>query len=189
MRDEKKSKHWAVHRSRYVHRDQWVTLRADDCETPGGVAVSPFYVLEYPDWVFLTVFDGRENVLLVRLYRHGNRQVNLELPGGIVDASDSSPEEAARRELREETGYAADAFVHVGALTPNASTHSNLVHCFLVTGAEQVDEPRPAADEDIETELVPLARLLAMVDTGEFSQALHMAALFRVLRYRAMHGL
>jgi 16S rRNA processing protein RimM len=42
---------WRVTASRQVHKDRWISLRADDCVTDEGAVVAPFYVLEYPDWV------------------------------------------------------------------------------------------------------------------------------------------
>jgi 8-oxo-dGTP pyrophosphatase MutT (NUDIX family) len=58
--------------------------------TPSGVAIAPFYLLEYPDWVHVIAIDTDDHVLLVRQYRHGYGGPNLELPGGVVDAADSA---------------------------------------------------------------------------------------------------
>jgi 8-oxo-dGTP pyrophosphatase MutT (NUDIX family) len=105
-----KSKHWIVKNSKLLIDDRWLRVRADQCETPSGVPVDPYYVLEYADWVFLTVFDRENRVMVVRLYRHGNREVNLEIPGGVMDEADATPVHTAKRELMEETGYTADSF-------------------------------------------------------------------------------
>ena len=62
---------WRVTGSRYVHKDRWIAVRADDCVTEDGVSVAPYYVLEYPDWVEIVALDADDNLLLVRQYRHG----------------------------------------------------------------------------------------------------------------------
>ena len=64
----------------------------------------------------------------------GPRQ-SLELPGGVTDAADSGPLEAAERELREETGFAAREFRLVVSLSPNSATHTNRIHTVLALGA------------------------------------------------------
>ena len=62
---------WTVRSSRRVLHDRWISVRADDCVTAEGAEVSPFYVLEYPDWVNVVALDDENHVLLVRQYRHG----------------------------------------------------------------------------------------------------------------------
>ena len=76
---------WQVRRSRYVLEDRWIRVRADDCVTPRGTEISPFYVLEYRDFAQVVATDEEDRVVLVRLYRHGRGEVSLELPGGIMN--------------------------------------------------------------------------------------------------------
>src|SRR5436190_6322813 len=67
-----------------------------------------FFVVECGDWCNIVPLTDAGEVVMVRQHRHGTGEETLELPGGMVDPSDSSPLEAARRELLEETGYAAE---------------------------------------------------------------------------------
>ena len=66
-------------------------MRADDCETASGIAVSPYYIVEYPDWVQVVAIDQHDHVLLVRQYRHGLGEFSLELPAGNMDAPERDP--------------------------------------------------------------------------------------------------
>ena len=66
---------------------------------------------------------------MVNQYRHGIEQVGLELPGGLVDPQDASPEVAARRELLEETGYQAAGLIKIGECYPQPAVLSN--RCFF----------------------------------------------------------
>lgn len=87
----------------YVLRDRWISVHADDCVTAEGVEISPYYVLEYPDWVNVVALDEYDHVLLIRQYRHGLGRISLELPCGGAEPGESTLD-AARRELLEETG-------------------------------------------------------------------------------------
>jgi len=96
--------------SRYIVQDRWLKVRADTYELPNAQVIEPYYVLEYPTWLNIVALTAQEEVVLVRLYRHGIRQTVLELPSGAVESSDASVLDATRRELLEETGYGGGAF-------------------------------------------------------------------------------
>jgi ADP-ribose pyrophosphatase len=141
-------------------------------------------VVSYGDAVVLVPVDAEGRLLLVRQYRHAVGQWLLELPAGGVDERDASPEEAALRELREETG-------HRGTLTPIggfflAPGYSDeYQHIFAAT---DLTEDALAADEDEELQLerVPLDDCRGLVDTGEIRDAKSIAALHLYLRHTAM---
>ncbi|MCG7392451.1 NUDIX hydrolase [Microvirga sp. ACRRW] len=168
---------WKVERSLIVFRDRWVSLRADDCTTPKGVDVSPFYVLEYSDWVHVVAIDADEHIVLIRQYRHGLGVSSLELPGGGMDARDEGPVAAAIRELAEETGYTAASCRLVASLSPNPATHNNRVHVILAEGAALTQPPAPEADEDITVLRVPVKEAVRSALAGEMVQAQHVGLL------------
>ncbi len=169
-------KHWSVEGTSHVVRDRWISLRADSCSTPAGESVSPYYVLEYPDWVNVLALTEQNEVILVRQYRHGLGRSLLELPCGAVDGSIESPLEAAERELLEETGFASDELVASGVLSPNPATHTNLTHCFLAMNCCRVAQAAPDVTEDLELVLTPLAEFIPSVLRGELLQALHVGS-------------
>src|SRR5262245_24284487 len=96
---------WKILSSEYLFKDLWFKVRKDKCVTPGGKIVDPYYVYEFPNWVtaFPVTEDGK--VILLRQYRHALGEVCIEIPGGCVDDTDTDYQEAAARELLEETGY------------------------------------------------------------------------------------
>ncbi|CAN5291560.1 NUDIX hydrolase [soil metagenome] len=171
---------WRVTASRYVHKDRWIALRADDCVTEDGVEVAPYYVLEYPDWVEVVALDAKDNLLLVRQYRHGMGDFTIELPAGGMDPTDTDPCLAGARELLEETGCAG-VVSYVGAAWPNAGTHTNRVHTLLARDVVQVAEPKDDPTERIERFWVPAAEAVRMAMAGELAVAMHVASLLRGL--------
>jgi 8-oxo-dGTP pyrophosphatase MutT (NUDIX family) len=172
---------WRVKRSRHVHRDRWISVRADNCETANGVSIEPYYVLEYPDWVHLVGITPDREVVLVRQYRHGVRAITLELPAGNVDCSDPDPLSAAARELAEETGYVADELRVVAQLSPNPATHTNTIHVVLALNARPTRQASPDPTEEIAVEIIPCDAAIELVLSGAMIQALHVSSLLIAL--------
>lgn len=173
---------WTVESSRYIVRDEpWLSIREEACRTESGHAIDPFYVLEYPDWVNVVALTDEDEIVLVKQYRHAVGRQVLEIPSGVIDATDASPEAAARRELLEETGFAADHWQRVGELSANPATHTNSTFCYLATGARRVAEPTLDAGEELESLLMPLSEVVHSARRGELLQALHVAGLFLAL--------
>ncbi len=173
---------WKIKNSKYLVKDQWLALRADTCETADGVQIDPFYVFEKRDWAHVVGFDSEGKILIIRQYRHGSRTICAELPCGVIDESDSSPLDAAKRELLEETGCASDRFEKIGKIYANPARQTNHVHCFVAYDVRQVSAQNLDEMENIEFEFVDLDTLFELIDSGEFSQSLHVSSVFMTLR-------
>ncbi len=135
-----------------------------------------FYVLACNDWCNIVPLTDGGEVVMVRQVRHGTGEVTLELPGGMVDAGDPSPEAAAVRELAEETGYRAREVAPIGSIAPNPAMLANRCHSFLARGCVRAGEPRLDGGEDIEVVTVPLAEVPSLVARGDISHALVVVA-------------
>lgn len=183
---EMELKPWIVTASRYLLRDKWLTVRADRCRTGRGITVDPYYVLEYPDWVQVIAFDAECRVLITRQYRHAAGRVCLELPCGGVEADGETPLAAARRELLEETGCTSDHFELIGHFSPNPATHTNTVHCFAAYAVRRSQPTSQDAAEEVTSTFLPLSDVLDAIDTGQFSQSLHISGLLLALRHAGL---
>ena len=180
------SKPWTVTASSYPLQDKWLTVRADQCRTARGVSVDPYYVLEYPDWVQVVAFDADFRVLVTQQYRHAAGTACLELPCGGVEAADETPLAAARRELREETGYASDHFELVGRLSPNPATHTNTLHCFVAHDVYPAQPISQDETEDVSSGFMSIEDVMSAIETGRFAQAMHISSLFLSLKHVGM---
>ncbi|WGD36533.1 NUDIX hydrolase [Lysinibacter sp. HNR] len=147
---------WSINSSKYVIRDSWISLRADTCQTPDGVSVSPYYILEYPDWVSIFAIDTNNNLLLTREYHHGAGLVALGLPGGAQEERDSDATAGAIRELREETGFKPGQLINLGWVWTNWGNHTNRIYSFLATNCTPSDPQKLDPSEAIRVKQVPL---------------------------------
>ena len=135
-----------------------------------------FFRIDSADWVNVVPLTRDGEVVMIRQYRHGLRDLTLEIPGGLVDPGEE-PVAAAGRELFEETGYRAGELVPIGATSPNPALFGNRLHTFLATGLERVGEPTNPGNEETVVELVPERELRRIVRKGGVDHALVIAAL------------
>lgn len=173
---------WKTLSSRYLFTDNWLTLRADTCETPQGKVVSPYYVYEFPDWVMAVALTADGKFILERQYRHALGITSIELPGGCVDPTDVSPEAALRRELLEETGYVFDSIEPLGRVCANPSTNSNWAHLYLASGGRLEQDQKLDPGEEIEVCLYGLDDLKRLLRENGMAQSMHVAAFFYALQ-------
>jgi 8-oxo-dGTP pyrophosphatase MutT (NUDIX family) len=173
---------WRTTRSETLLKDRWINLRADHCVTPAGVEISPYYVWSYPDWVHVVAITEAGCLVLVRQYRHATGELCLELPGGAVDPADPSIEEAARRELGEETGFTARRWEMVSSLHANPATHTNRVHVLLALDA-QWDRPQnlDPGESGLTVELLAIPVVLDGLTSGLLGNAIHVSLLLLAL--------
>ncbi|NTU59457.1 MAG: NUDIX hydrolase [Deltaproteobacteria bacterium] len=171
-------KHWPVVES-VVEKDFRIfSLRRDRAVSPRTGAAHDFFVLETRDWVNVIPVTPDGDVVMVRQYRHGIRQLTLEIPGGIVDHESEDPMDAAGRELLEETGYRAGRIVHLGSVQAQPALQNNFCHTYLALDAERVAEPDPDAGEDLQVVRFPLDDVPRRIRTGEISHGLVLAAFY-----------
>jgi 8-oxo-dGTP pyrophosphatase MutT (NUDIX family) len=158
---------WQVASSKLVLDNQWARVRKDDCLLPNGIRIADYYYWEGGSFAQVFALTLDESVVFVRQYKHGVKEVVLELPAGMISASDRDPLTTARRELREETGFDAEEWNALGTLNVSSAKADTRAFPFLARTARQVAQPEPDATEDIEVVLIPIAGLITHIRQGE----------------------
>ena len=172
---------WKILSSEYLFNDLWFKVRKDKCITPQGKIVDPYYVYEFPTWVTAVAITEEGKIILERQYRHALGETCIEIPGGCVDDTDTSFEEAIKRELLEETGYSFSSFEYLGKISANPSTNSNLMHMFLAKGGKKVASQELDHNEEIEIELTTAEELKQMLKENKIIQAMHVTCIMYAL--------
>jgi ADP-ribose pyrophosphatase len=175
--------HWEVLKSDITYRCRIFSVRRDRSRSVRSGRTWDFHVLETSDWVNVVPLTRAQEVVMVRQFRHGIRDLTLEVPAGLIDPGDHVPAEAALRELREETGYATPDLVLLGTVHPNPAIMNNRCHMFVAHDVELQGMPQWDATEELAVELVPLARVPELIVNGTISNALTLVA-FHLLELR-----
>ncbi len=174
---------WKILSSQYLFKEHWFTVRKDRCEKQDGKIVDPYYVFEFPEWAtaFPITEDGK--IIMVRQYRHALGEVCIELPGGCIDETDATYEDAIHRELLEETGYVFEEIHYLGKISSNPSTNTNLMHMYIAKGGKKTQEQQLDHNEEIEIQEVTMDELMQLIDEKKILQSMHITTIFYALRH------
>ena len=147
---------WTVLRQRWVFHDRWYRLLAETVVPGDGREPIEYYTGVFADVALVVALTAGGKILFARQYKHGAREILVELPGGYLDEGEE-PLVAAQRELLEETGYAGPDWRSLGSYLSNPTKErGNRLHLYLVTGATRVAAPHRDATEEIEVLAIPV---------------------------------
>jgi len=156
----------------------WFKVFSDDWLLPSGEVVKDFLRIEARDYVLIFAIDDDRQVLLLKGYRPGCRDIVLQLPAGYVDDNDASVLDSAKRELLEETGVIAETWHLLGSFVGDGNWKLGTFHCYLAQGLSPVDSELPESDDPGKQILIwmSLEDVKAAWRAGQFGQAATVAA-------------
>jgi 8-oxo-dGTP pyrophosphatase MutT (NUDIX family) len=171
---------WERIHSEYGPSLRLFKVRWDTVLNPRNQHSARMTILEGPDSVQIAAITPQYEILLVRQYRFGSQDYHWELPGGLVDPGEL-PEQAAKRELQEETGWKADNWQQLGSNPANPVFMSSYIHTFLATGLSGNHPRQLDQGEDIEWSLLPVGQLREELLQGTFAHPHTVAGLMWAL--------
>ena len=171
---------WKRLDSERILENPYFSLRADRLRLPDGGIKDPYYVIERPDAAIIVPLTASGEVVLVRQYRPPLEMMELGPPAGLVEEGER-PEDAARRELSEETGYTGGEWELLGSLASSPSLKDNWAYLFLARGVEETAAPDPDEYEIVEVVRVPVGELGVLVHTGKIVSSSGVAAIMLAL--------
>lgn len=195
MEMENENLAWEEIRTEHIVQDEWIDFRRSAFRFPDGSEFEPYYSYSRRDYVVIVASDEEGKYLCVRQYRQGIKEVTTEFPAGGIERKDGKEyggrkdsavaEEAllaAKRELKEETGYVSDEWQHLITVPSNATIADNYGHIFVAKNCR-----REGGQDLDDTEFLHVKRLSAaeieeLISKGQFQQAVHIMAWLLSLR-------
>lgn len=172
---------WTVLRRRTLVERRYLELREEHVRLANGQEIDDFYVIDMSDWAAVLCVTTANEIVLVRQYRHGVAKESIELPAGALEPNED-PDVAAARELLEETGYASQRWSRIAVLATDPSRQTAHAHFYCALQAERVRAPALDEAEELTVQLVSPAELFELIERGEITHGLHVAAILLAAR-------
>jgi len=186
MNKEDRTKNpWKTISTREIYRNQWLRLREDQIVTPGGKK-GIYGVVETTPAIAIIPLTNDLKTYLVGQYRYPLNTYSWEIPEGGADPGESNLN-AARRELREETGLIAGKWTYLESIYTSNSITNETGHIYLAEELQQGPSD-PEHTEDLEIRIVPFIEAYHKVQHFEIKDALAIIGIMRVYQLLARQG-
>ncbi len=169
------SRKWKTVSERKAGDFRIFSMREVTAESPRTGKHHSFFLLDGSDWINVIAVTTNQMLVVVKQYRFGTSEFELEIPGGIMEKGES-PTEAGVRELKEETGYTGINPEYLGYVDPNPAFQTNKCHTILIQNCEKVDNQNLDPGEDIKVEIISEEDFQKHIDTGTVRHSLVLSA-------------
>ncbi|NLY42961.1 MAG: NUDIX hydrolase [Clostridiaceae bacterium] len=159
-----------------IYLGKIINLRVDTVLLPNG-HTSTREIVEHPGGVGIIPVTDNKEVIMVRQFRKPVGEMCLEIPAGKLNFGED-PYECGVRELEEETGYKAKNITSLGHFYSTPGFTNEILYLYMATGLYK-GQVKPDEDEFIETEVLPLEKLVQMVMQGEIKDAKSIIAILK----------
>jgi ADP-ribose pyrophosphatase len=167
--------------SRFAYRGRIVNLRLDTYQFEDKAKIAE--IIQHPGAVVIVPIDEKERILLVRQWRRAAEEIMLELPAGTLEANEL-PEATAKRELQEETGFAAKKMTALGGFFSAPGFLNEYLHQYIAE--DLYASPLPSDDDEgIDLVPTPLAEAIRMIEENKIRDAKTIAGLFKYQLWKA----
>ncbi len=169
---------WKVHGERPIYQNQWVNLWLVDVEQPDGRRWE-YHVVRMRHLAAAVVVDDQRRVLMMHRHRFVTDTWAWEIPMGLIEDGET-PEEAAAREVEEETGWRPGPLTPIVYAQPANGITDSQHYLFRADGATHVGQPTELNESD-RVEWIPLSEIRGMIDRREIVSSASLVGLMYVL--------
>jgi 8-oxo-dGTP pyrophosphatase MutT (NUDIX family) len=174
---------WKIHGERQIYTNKWVNLCLVDVQQPDGRR-REYHVVRLRHLAVAAVVNDRQEVLMMWRHRFITDSWAWELPMGLVEDGES-PEEAAAREVLEETGWRPGPIKPLIYAEPANGITDSQHHIFRADGATHVGPPTEKNESD-RIEWIPLSEVRGMIDRREIVSSGSLVGLLYLLMDEAI---
>ena len=163
-------KKWKILQTRaLLDKPPWLKVLADKVELPDGRVVDDYLRLETPNYVMIAAISTEGEFGLIRSYKHGVQEIDLQPPAGYLEGEED-PLEGAKRELLEETGCVSEDWTSLGAFALAGNRGAGWAHLFLAQRCHPIREPNPGDLEEQEVVWMSPDQINTKLRNGEIRQ-------------------
>ena len=170
-------KKWKTLGTEYVYKSKRMKIREERLLLPDGKEAK-YEIVEYPNFAGIIALTKENRIVFVKQYRPAVKEVTIEAPAGFIDKGEK-PEEAALRELEEETGYRAGKLQKLAVYHSLVGRSNSMTHVFLATQLER-SKPNPDEHEFLEVVEIDAREALHMVEKGKIKTAPSVAGIYGI---------
>lgn len=183
MKHIQKVRPWKLLSSQTALDEKWFPVRKDTVQLPSGKIIDDYFVWESPPIVAVVPVTSEGKFVLVRQYRHAMNSIRHQFPAGAVDKNETA-EQAALRELKEESGYTTtNPIVWLGTFAPYATKVTGTEEVFLALDATFVEAPLYDEQEESEVVLMTEQEIWDLLESDETHMMTLAAGFLMALRY------
>jgi ADP-ribose pyrophosphatase len=159
-------KKWELLDSKMAMDIPWFKVRQDKVKLESGKILEDYYVWVSKDVAMVVPITSENKLVLVKQYKHGVGEIMLEYPAGYLDKNEK-PEEAARRELEEETGYTIKEMSFLKKVIHHPTKETGCLHLFLAKVEEKRNETKFDENEEIEVCEFTIPEVMKMIEENK----------------------
>ena len=187
LSDNNQSLEWEEVKTEHIVNDKWIDFRRSAYKFPDGSVFEPFYSYSRRNYVVIVARDEDGSYICVRQFRQGIGKVTTEFPAGGIERKDGreygNPNEeaedalnAAKRELREETGYVSDEWKKLLIVPSNATIADNYAYLYFADNCKKLEDQELDETEFLNVYTYSEKEIEELIHSGKFEQAMHITA-------------
>ncbi|MBX2965508.1 MAG: NUDIX hydrolase [Cyclobacteriaceae bacterium] len=176
---------WKTLSTKEVYDNKWIRVTEHNVLNPAGGKGIYGKVHFKNKAVGVIPLDAQNNTWLVGQYRYTLNEYSWEIPEG-GGAFDTAPLEAAKRELKEETGLTANKWTLLMRIHTSNSVTDEEGFIFLAEDLTQGEDEREETEADLVVKKLSLQEAVTMVMEGKITDSISMAGLLKVARIKQL---
>ena len=179
---------WKTLKSKIALKTDFFTVHQDKCEKTDGTIIEKYYTIEMPQVAVIGVFTTQMELVMIKQYRHPVKSTDFELPAGCMENHENHIQEAAARELLEETGYETKKLELLKDTYSSAGLLNNVIHFFIGFDAEKIQEPVLDQAEELEVQVTPWQKALELLEQNKIKDMASVTGMYLIKDYLKKHG-
>lgn len=185
---------WTTLSSKIILKNKFLTVKEDRCKKADGEIVDKYYTLHRPDVAVIAPLKKNPktkqfDIVLVLQYRYTVNLTKYELPAGYIEPHEKHIKSAAKRELKEETGFTPKKLIHLNKTFASSGIMNNVIHHFVAFDCEKTHSQNLDPHEEITVKVIPFKKALKLIEKKQIKDMASVTCLLLAKEYLLKHNL